>query len=260
LPPGFIRPELEAAIYPRIVDKSNGTGGADPGYKMYLRTAENYRVTLSGGGVYPISTASVELNTWSYLVYITDGAQRKFCLNGGIGKSGMKPSLPVVSSNPLFIGNSPAGDRHFEGMIDEVRIYNRALVEDEVEGLMLGIGGGWPYACNPFPADGALYEDTWVTLSWRPGDSAVSHDVYLGTNSDDVSDATLDSDVFRGNQTTDFFIAGFPGFTYPDGLAPGTIYYWRIDEVNDADPNSPWKGDVWSFSIPTNKAHDPCSG
>ena len=35
---------------------------------------------------------------------------------------------------------------------------------------------------------------------------------------------------------------------YPvTGLIPGTTYYWRIDEVNTSDPNSPWKGDVWSF-------------
>ena len=33
-------------------------------------------------------------------------------------------------------------------------------------------------------------------------------------------------------------------FAYPDGLAPGTTYYWRIDEFNNADPNSPWKGPV----------------
>jgi len=53
------------------------------------------------------------------------------------------------------------------------------------------------------------------------------------------------------------FIAGFPGFAYPDGLVPGTTYYWRIDEVNDADPNSPWKGPVWSFWIPPYTAYNP---
>lgn len=46
----------------------------------------------------------------------------------------------------------------------------------------------------------------------------------------------------------EFFIAGFSGYSYPDGLVNGTTYYWRIDEVNDADPNSPWKGKVWSFT------------
>jgi hypothetical protein len=38
---------------------------------------------------------------------------------------------------------------------------------------------------------------------------------------------------------------------------PGTTYYWRIDEVNETDPNSPWKGDVWSFSIPPKTAYNP---
>jgi hypothetical protein len=72
-----------------------------------------------------------------------------------------------------------------------------------------------------------------------------------------VNNATLDSDLFRGNQPTTYYVAGFPGFAYPEGLVPGTTYYWRIDEVNDANPDSPWKGDVWSFSIPPKKAYAP---
>jgi hypothetical protein len=54
-----------------------------------------------------------------------------------------------------------------------------------------------------------------------------------------------------------YYVAGFPGFAYPDGLVPGSTYYWRIDEVNSTDPNSPWKGEVWSFSIPPKKAYFP---
>jgi hypothetical protein len=52
-------------------------------------------------------------------------------------------------------------------------------------------------------------------------------------------------------------VIGFTGFAYPDGLVPGTTYYWRIDEVDDADPNSPWKGSVWSFLIPPETAFNP---
>jgi len=52
-------------------------------------------------------------------------------------------------------------------------------------------------------------------------------------------------------------VAGFPGFAYPEGLVPGTTYYWRIDEVNDTEPNSPWVGPVWSFSIPPKTAYFP---
>ncbi|MFH1718221.1 MAG: hypothetical protein ABIF19_12785, partial [Planctomycetota bacterium] len=112
-------------------------------------------------------------------------------------------------------------------------------------------------ATKPIPADGALHADTWANLSWTPGDKAVSHDVYIGESFDDVNDGTVDSPEFRGNQTGTFIVVGFPGFPYPDGLTPGITYYWRIDEINPAEPNSPWKGDVWSFSIPPRTAYNP---
>jgi len=112
-------------------------------------------------------------------------------------------------------------------------------------------------ASNPSPADGALHEDTWVNLGWAAGELAVSHDVYLGENFDEVNEATHDSDVFRGNQTPTSYIAGFPGYAYPEGLVPGKTYYWRIDEVNEAHANSPWKGNVWRFTVPPHTAHHP---
>ena len=135
-------------------------------------------------------------------------------------------------------GFGAAGDL----FVDEVRILDAA-------------GGVTAIASNPDPEDGAMLEATWVNLSWRAEDSAVSHDVYLSDNFDDVDNGT--GDAFRGNQIAADFIIGFPGFPYPDGLVPGTTYYWRIDEVNEADPNSPWRGDIWRFSIPPKTAYSP---
>ncbi len=110
-------------------------------------------------------------------------------------------------------------------------------------------------ASVPEPADGAIHPDTWVNLSWKPGIHAVSHDLYIGDNFDDVD--TSAEGTFQGNQNAAFAVVGFPGFAYHEGLVPGTTYYWRIDEVNEADPNSPWKGDLWSFSIPPKTAYFP---
>jgi hypothetical protein len=107
----------------------------------------------------------------------------------------------------------------------------------------------------PSPADGALLEATWANLSWRAGSSAVSHDMYFGTSFDDVNDGA--EGTFVGNLATTSQVVGFFGFPAPDGLVPGTTYYWRIDERNDADPNSPWKGDVWSFWVPPMSAYEP---
>jgi len=149
----------------------------------------------------------------------------------------------------------------FGGLIDEARIYDRALTQEEVVAVMENIGS-YPYAWRPNPPIEALHTDTWVNLNWRAGDFAISHDVYLGDNFDDVNSGTPDSPVFLGNQAETTILAGFPGFAVPGGFTPGTTYYWRIDEVNDTDPNSPWKGNIWSFSIPPKTAYfpDPADG
>jgi len=49
----------------------------------------------------------------------------------------------------------------------------------------------------------------------------------------------------------------FPDLLIRTALLMARLYYWRIDEVNDADPNSPWKGDVWSFTVTPKIAYIP---
>jgi hypothetical protein len=118
-------------------------------------------------------------------------------------------------------------------------------------------------ATNPDPVNGAVLTNfpgglLGMNLMWTPGGFAVSHDVYFGDNFDDVNDGT--GGTFRGNQTATYFLAGYgstPNDPIPTGFVPGTTYYWRIDEVNDANDDSPWKGRVWSFSVPPTTAHIP---
>jgi len=148
----------------------------------------------------------------------------------------------------------------FEDVVDDtfrggqVGVWANASFTGQFDNLtVLGEPSG--AAERPSPSDGALIEETWVTLKWQPGNFAVSHDVYLGDNYDAVNEGA--EETFVGNQTTTMFVVGFPGFPVPDGLIPGATYYWRIDEVNEADPNSPWRGNVWSFSIPPKTAYAP---
>ena len=143
----------------------------------------------------------------------------------------------------------------FAGQIDDVRMYDHALSEIEIQAAMNNAGGKWPFAFGPTPKDGALHDDTWVSMSWGSGGFAASHDVYIGDNFDDVN--TGAEGTFQGNQAATFYVAGFPGFAYPDGLVPGTTYYWRIDEVNAPPDETVYKGDVWSFSIPPKTAYFP---
>ncbi|MBN2315410.1 MAG: LamG domain-containing protein [Sedimentisphaerales bacterium] len=193
-----------------------------------------------------------------------DAGEVKIFINGELFHSGTGMTRIMTGVNAFTIGVRATNDRTigYVGRIDDFRLYNHTLIEAEIMAVMEGAGASFPRAMGPNPADGALINATWVTLEWHAGDSAVSHDVYLGNDYDVVSNATRDSDVFWGNQTSTFYVAGFPGYAFPNGLVPGTTYYWRIDEVNDANPDSPWKGSVWSFSVPPKTAYapDPADG
>jgi hypothetical protein len=116
------------------------------------------------------------------------------------------------------------------------------------------VGGDRPNPRYPYPADGAIVRDTWVTLSWSPGDFAASHSVYVGENQDEVEDGT--GDTFRINQTDTSYAIGFPGYPYPDGLVKGTTYYWRIEDI-EADEVTTHSGPVWSFTIAPKTAYNP---
>jgi hypothetical protein len=66
--------------------------------------------------------------------------------------------------------------------------------------------------------------------------------VYFGTDADAVKNATTDSPEYKGTKA-------FRDDSYePDKLMLNTTYFWRIDEVNDFNPDSPWAGNIWSFT------------
>ena len=206
------------------------------------------------GGRDTCAPDSPPVEEWHHIAATYDGQIFKCYIDGVLADEWAYAGTMPENTASVTIGQRSRGGTYFNGIIDEVAIYNRALSEDEIPPIMLGVGD-FGQASGPNPANGALLEDTWVNLGWRPGDFAVSHDLYLGENFDDVNDGA--EGTFQGNQTATFLVAGFPGFPYPDGLIPGVTYYWRIDEVNDTEPNSPWKGDVWSFSVPPKTAYAP---
>jgi len=95
----------------------------------------------------------------------------------------------------------------------------------------------------PDPANGDVNVPCDVVLAWSTGDLAVAHDVYFGRDAAAVAAATpADTTLYQGSlpleRTT----------WTPGPLEPNQTYYWRIDEVNPEDPNSPWKTQVWTFT------------
>jgi hypothetical protein len=211
----------------------------------------------TGGGTNIYTSTTYGDGAWYHAAMVKSVDTISLYINGELVDSAADTS--VFNPGDTFgvvlgiLDHERAPARLFPGAMDDVRIYDRPMSQEEIQAIMQA--EPWPYAWGPIPADGALHPDTWVNIGWLPGPFAVSHDVYFSDSFDDVKDGT--ESAFQGNQDATFLVAGFPGFAFPDGLVPGTTYYWRIDEVNDTNPNSPWKGDVWSFLVPPKKAYEP---
>ena len=96
---------------------------------------------------------------------------------------------------------------------------------------------------SPDPHNGAVEVIQPLILRWVAGVSAMHHDIYFGEDEEAVANATtLSLGIYRGQRPAEIT-------TYDPGpLEWDKTYYWRIDEINEADPNSLWKGDVWSFT------------
>jgi len=91
-------------------------------------------------------------------------------------------------------------------------------------------------AREPDPADGALQVDPSTALTWRAGREAASHEVYLSTDEGAVADGT----ALAGTVDDATYAAA--------GLEFGSVYYWKVNEVNEAEAVSTWEGAIWSFT------------
>jgi hypothetical protein len=214
--------------------------------------------TDGGTTIFDIRAGSVTWDEWLHFAGVYDKASGKAFLyiNGELVREENITNAPDIAGDwgqGARVGYNIDNARPFTGLMDMFWMFGRALSQAEIEKAMQG--EAYAFALSPKPADGEIFPDVWANISWSPGDFAVSHDVYFGDDFDLVSEGA--AETFQGNQTVTYLVVGFPGFPYPDGLVPGTTYYWRIDEVNDADPNSPWIGPVWSFSVPPKTAYHP---
>ena len=92
---------------------------------------EGYVHTSSDMGV--AGTSAVALNTWTHLALTYDGTTLRIYANGVLVKSGSAPGLAATSASPLRIGGDSVWGEYFKGLIDEVRVYNRALSAAEIQ-------------------------------------------------------------------------------------------------------------------------------
>jgi hypothetical protein len=177
---------------------------------------------------------------WHHVAGTYDGTQLQVYIDGTLKNSTVSPGTIPNSVYNVNIGRESVGNRFlYNGAIDDVRVYHRALTQEEIAQTMRGDP---LLAWNSNPGNGALLDlIQFKQLSWSTGDDAVEHDVYFGTDKDNVADANTSTvDIYRGRQAPASYVP-------PEGVEVNQTYYWRIDEVgSDATVH---KGRLWSFSI-----------
>jgi len=186
--------------------------------------------------------------TWTHWTFLknADTGDQQIYINGVLWHSGTGMTNTMEGVTKFTIGTKPSlAEGWYHGMIDDFRLYDRALDVSELPDIMLGKGPGMGLAAAPSPASETTDVPRDTALAWEAGEFAVTHDVYLGTAFDDVNDASranpMDLLVSQGQAGT--------SYTPPAVLEYGQTYYWRVDEVNGAPDNTIFKGEVWSFTV-----------
>ena len=188
----------------------------------------------------PTTSINVSNGQWHMLTYVADGTTGYIYVDAVL-QSTHEANINFSSDDRWSLGqewDSANPTEFLTGMIDDARLYNRALTDVEVIEVMRVD----PYlAWKPSPQQGATVNlDEMPELEWSAGDNAQMHDVYFGTDRDDVASAhTLTAGIYKGRRSAGNFDAG--------ELKLGTTYYWRIDEYNYTSGIA--TGFVWYFTI-----------
>ena len=233
-----------------------GGGGADN--RGNANNAVSFAIaTETRGDVYNVTApGTFEGGKWYHVAASYDGADMSLYVNGKIaGKNTIgEVKLIAVEGEPLVIASRPPNmDRGFDGVVDDVRMYNKALSAEDIRKLSLQKGGNangvlkgevWRFSSiagqaeNPTPCPTLKNVDTNIKLTWEASSLAKSHDVYFGDDLDKVANATKGSKAHKGTLGLGKEILD------PGKLEEGKYYYWRVDE-NCAAGTA--KGDVWTF-------------
>lgn len=135
---------LAAWIYPIALSGGTTNGwrtvilkeaGSTASYDLYANQDTNQPSSyLSIGGVDRgvVGPAQLPLNTWSHLAATYDGAQQRLFINGVQVATRAQTGSALVSAGLLRIGGNSVWGEYFQGRIDDVRIYNRALADGEI--------------------------------------------------------------------------------------------------------------------------------
>ncbi len=225
----------------------------------FLNASNDAALRPAGGGTFGGGTSFVSgptanpVNAWTHVALTYDGTTQRLYVNGTQVATRATTGTIQATDNPLWIGgNNPYGE-YFTGLIDDVRIYNRALTQTDIQtdlssGVVPGAGDTTPpSAPTGLTASASAGQ---VTLGWT-------------ASTDNVGVTGYRVERCQGTSCTTFAQVGTPtGTTFSDtGLAANTTYRYQVRAVDAAgnlsgystiaSATTPAAGDTTAPSAPT---------
>jgi hypothetical protein len=129
----WVYPETQGSSRPSIITKEMGGRFA---YALHAGNREGKptsTLVIGSSDRSLVGGASLPLRAWTHLAATYDGTTRMLFVNGVQVRKGAASGSLAASSGPLRIGgNKVMQGQFFKGLIDEVRIYDRALSHAEI--------------------------------------------------------------------------------------------------------------------------------
>jgi len=177
-------------------------------------------------------------NVWYHLTATYDGETLRTYRDGALVSTNTSPSgAPDAESNPLVFGRHATRERYFQGSIDDVHIFNRALSATEIQALLAGGLDGSP----PTAPSGLITSVSGQTVSlfWQPaGDPESGISQYR---------------VFRGStpggpkSLLGFVTGSSLGAVDPSGAA-NSSYYYQVAAVNGTGLQGPSSNEAFALT------------
>jgi hypothetical protein len=240
----WVDPTAVSNAWRDVLYKGNG---ANDNYMLYS-SSQPTSFPATGGSfgsssdVPTFGTAVLPLNTWTHLAATYDGAHVLLYVNGVQVASLAETGNILTSTNPLQIGGDTfnTGGQHFQGLIDDVRIYNQALSQSAIQSDMSTPVGQAAPSTTPTVTSGspapnatplvasapaapsnltATGGNNQIALSWTGSSGATGYNIYRSTSS--------------GGEGSTPYKTGVTGTSWTDtGLTNGTTYYYQVSAVN----------------------------
>lgn len=233
--------------YGHLAGKNHTGGPADDSYFLKSMADDTllFAVTYNGENINLQGTASVPLGQWHHMAVVYEpSTSMRIYLDGELyaeTTSGVPASTASIYT-PFTIGkiygHTSAGYA-FNGAIDDVRMFDTALQQSEIQSIM---SQALTYAANPSPENGVRVETTLAQLTWdNPEPTETGHviksDVLFGTDSTMTTYTQIETGTL--NESTDNF-----------NLSQEQTYYWRVisyDVDGSGTVTSASSGPIWSF-------------